>query len=40
MTPGMLIAVGVVLVLVAADRPCSGCGRWFQHRLRCPRRPL
>jgi len=40
MTPSMLVALGVVLILVAADRPCPGCGRWFRHRLVCPRRPL
>jgi len=34
------VAVGILVLLVAYDRPCAGCGRWFGHRLICPRRPL
>ncbi len=32
--------VGILLLLVAYDRPCAKCGRWFGHRLVCPRRAL
>jgi len=40
MSPELWLPLAVVLLLVACDRPCSGCGRWFQHRMRCPRRSL
>lgn len=38
--PVWLLPLAVLLTLMCADRPCTGCGRWFGHRLVCPRRPL
>ena len=40
MSPDLWLPLAVVLLLVAADRPCSGCGRWLWHRLDCRRRAL
>jgi len=30
----------VFAVLIVIDRPCTGCGRFFWHRLDCRHRPL
>jgi len=40
MSPEYLLPVAIVLILVAFDRPCSGCGRVFRHRFDCRYRPL
>ncbi len=40
MNPDVWLAVAVVILLAATDRPCPGCGRWFRHTLVCRRRPL
>jgi hypothetical protein len=37
--PLWVVPFAVLVVLVATDRPCPGCGRLLRHRLICPRRP-
>jgi len=37
--PGYWLPLGVFLLLILADRPCSACGRLWRHRLDCRRRP-